>query len=623
MKFNRLRLIGFKSFVEPSDFVIEPGLTGIVGPNGCGKSNLVEAMRWVMGETSYKAMRAGDMDEVIFSGSTNRPARNTAEVVMVVDNSDRSAPAAFNDDDTLEVSRRIEREAGSVYRINGREVRARDVQLLFADASSGARSPAMVRQGQIGEIVNAKPEARRRILEEAAGISGLHARRHEAETRLKAAGHNLQRLEDVIGQIAGQLDGLKKQARQANRYKKVAAEIRRRQAMLIALRWRAAEAAVAEAKRAVELAVRAVAEKTRAQAEATTLEANAAEALNPLREAEATAATGLQRLNHARADLDREEGRAKSRTEELDRRLTQLAQDIEREKELANDAGRVIAQLAEEEKAIAAETGPGANVEQAARTRHAAAEAKLAESETAFADATAAHADLVARRHELERALREQAERLARLESEIAAIDQETRKLAASDSGEFTRVSAQASAAQQVLAAADTRALRAEAARSAAAQALPLTREPLAKAERRLRELEIEARTLAKVLDVAIKSLWPPIIDQIKVDAGYETALGAALGDDLDAPTDSAAPMHWAGAGASGDPALPAGVEPLSAHVKAPAALAWRRSISSWVSPGPLVPIGARPPPPPRPPPPEAPPIRVRAWPQPRRRGRP
>jgi len=205
MQFTRLRLIGFKSFVEPSDFQIENGLTGIVGPNGCGKSNLAEALRFVMGETSHKAMRAKELDEVIFAGTGGRPMRNTAEVVLFVDNADRGAPAAFNDSDVLEVSRRIEREVGSAYRINGREVRARDVQLLFADASSGARSPALVRQGQIGEIINAKPESRRRILEEAAGIAGLHARRHEAETRLTAAEHNLDRLQDVIAQIAGQV----------------------------------------------------------------------------------------------------------------------------------------------------------------------------------------------------------------------------------------------------------------------------------------------------------------------------------------------------------------------------------------------------------------------------------
>ena len=181
MKLTRLRLLGFKSFVEPTDVLIEPGLTGIVGPNGCGKSNLVEALRWVMGEASHKAMRAADMDDVIFSGSSTRPARNMAEVSLGIDNSERQAPAAFNDHDHLDVSRRIEREQGSTYRINGREVRARDVQILFADASTGARSPALVHQGRIGEIIQAKPEARRRVLEEAAGVAGLHARRHEAE----------------------------------------------------------------------------------------------------------------------------------------------------------------------------------------------------------------------------------------------------------------------------------------------------------------------------------------------------------------------------------------------------------------------------------------------------------
>jgi chromosome segregation protein len=183
MKLTRLRLHGFKSFVEATDFMIEPGLTGVVGPNGCGKSNLVEALRWAMGETSHKSLRAADMDAVIFAGSGNRPARNHAEVVMTIDNSDRTAPAAVNDSQLLEISRRIERESGSAYRINGRDVRARDVQILFADAATGARSPALVHQGKIGEIIQAKPEQRRRVLEDAAGVAGLHARRHEAELR--------------------------------------------------------------------------------------------------------------------------------------------------------------------------------------------------------------------------------------------------------------------------------------------------------------------------------------------------------------------------------------------------------------------------------------------------------
>src|ERR1700704_4980920 len=196
MKLTKLRLLGFKSFVEPTDFLIEPGLTGVVGPNGCGKSNLVEALRWVMGETSHKSMRAVDMDDVIFSGNTGRPPRNNAEVAMRIDNTDRS----------------------STSRVNGREVRARDVQILFADASTGARSPALVHQGRIGEIIQAKPEQRRRVLEEPAEISGLHARRHEAELRLRAAEQNLARLEGVLNQLAAPIEAPKKQAPAGNPY---------------------------------------------------------------------------------------------------------------------------------------------------------------------------------------------------------------------------------------------------------------------------------------------------------------------------------------------------------------------------------------------------------------------
>src|SRR5919112_4995577 len=235
MKLTRLRIAGFKTFVEPMDFLIEPGLTGVIGPNGCGKSNLVEALRWVMGENSHKNMRATGMDDVIFSGSGGRPARNSAEVLLTIDNGERTAPAAFNEFDILEVSRKIEREEGSTYRVNGREVRARDVQLLFADAATGARSPALVRQGQISEIIPAKPQARRRILEDAAGIAGLHAQRHAAELRLKAPEGNLVRVEDVLGEIGAQIDSLKKQGRQASRYKNLSSEIRRLEALTYAI----------------------------------------------------------------------------------------------------------------------------------------------------------------------------------------------------------------------------------------------------------------------------------------------------------------------------------------------------------------------------------------------------
>ena len=241
MYINRLRLLGFKSFVEPTELLVEPGLTGVVGPNGCGKSNLLEALRWVMGESSHKSMRAAAMDDVIFSGTADRPARNTAEVTIFVDGSGGKLPAEFKTGETVEVTRRIEREAGSAYRINGREARARDVRILFEDAATGARSPALVRQGQIGELVNAKPEQRRRILEDAAGIAGLHTRRHEAELRLKAADGNLARINDILGQLNSQIESLKRQARQARRYKDLSAEIRKGDALVLHLTWQDAQ----------------------------------------------------------------------------------------------------------------------------------------------------------------------------------------------------------------------------------------------------------------------------------------------------------------------------------------------------------------------------------------------
>src|ERR1700757_4720781 len=317
MKLTKLRITGFKTFVEPSEFLIEPGLTGIVGPNGCGKSNLVEALRWVMGETSSKNMRASGMDDVIFSGSGERPARNMAEVTLFIDNRGRRAPAAFNDGEAIEVSRRIEREAGSIYRINGREVRARDVQLLFADASTGARSPAMVRQGQIGEGIAAKTQERRRFLEEAAGISGLHSRRHEAELRLKAAEDNLARLDDILQQLDTQAASLKRQARQALRYRGLAAETRRNEALLALVNHNEAAKGLEASEAKLEADLLDVAEKTKAQAGTARLQALAAHELTGLRSAEAEANSSLQKLVLARETLDGEERRAKGRIAEL------------------------------------------------------------------------------------------------------------------------------------------------------------------------------------------------------------------------------------------------------------------------------------------------------------------
>ena len=425
MKLTRLRLLGFKSFVEPTDFLIEPGLTGVVGPNGCGKSNLVEALRWVMGEASHKAMRASDMDDVIFAGTNNRPARNNAEVSMLLDNTERKAPAQFNEDESLDVSRRIEREAGSTYRINGREVRARDVQILLADASTGSRSPALVHQGRIGEIIQAKPEQRRRVLEEAAGIAGLHARRHEAELRLRAAEQNLARLDDVINQLAGQVEGLKRQAKQAARYRVVAEQVRKAEATLFHLRWVAANRENMEAEQAKDIAVRVVAARTGEQAEASKRQALVAADLPALREAEAAAAAALQRLVIARETLEREETRARARINELEGRLVQLDADIEREQRLAADAQTALTRLAAEEEALRHEAEANAERRGSADAHVAADDEALAGAEKTFAEFTGELADLTARRNQLVVAVREHAERRSRIEAEAAAVEAE------------------------------------------------------------------------------------------------------------------------------------------------------------------------------------------------------
>ncbi|MEK9833673.1 MAG: chromosome segregation SMC family protein, partial [Rhodospirillaceae bacterium] len=297
MQFNKLRLTGFKSFVDGTDLEIAPGLTGIVGPNGCGKSNLVEALRWVMGETSAKQMRGGGMDDVIFGGTSDRPARNAAEVVLSLDNQDRTAPTQFNNSDDIEISRRIEREKGSNYKINGGDVRARDVQILFADQATGPRSNALVSQGRVGALISAKPADRRILLEEAAGITGLHSRRHEAELRLRAAENNLERLDDVLVTLDAQLQGLKKQVRQARRYKNISHDIRRTEATVLHHRWTAAGSDLAGAEERLRGAETIVAEQTKVVSEATRLRETAAAELVPLRETEAAAAAELQTLN--------------------------------------------------------------------------------------------------------------------------------------------------------------------------------------------------------------------------------------------------------------------------------------------------------------------------------------
>jgi len=569
MKFTRLKLHGFKSFCDQTELYLEPGLSGVVGPNGCGKSNLVEALRWVMGESSYKAMRASGMDDVIFSGSGSRPGRNTAEVTLVLDNSDRTAPAPLNNADVLEVTRRIEREEGSVYRVNGKEVRARDVQLLFADASTGAHSPALVRQGQIGELIAAKPQQRRALLEEAAGISGLHSRRHEAELRLRAAEQNLERVDDVIAQVEQQLETLKRQARLAVRYRALSGDIRKAEATLFHIRWIAARFNEKDAEAAQAKLVRDLAEAQHVELEAQKVVFLADKALAPLRDKEAAAGAVLQRLTILAEQLDSEARRAAARLNELGERLQQIEQDAVRERALVGESDEALAAASDERARLEDEVADEQQAFEAARAATEAAQGEVAKAEGEARAAADALAQLRARRGAAERSVAEARSRVTRLETQIADVAREAEQLARTLGADATLNARREAleAAQDHASAAEASAVAAEAAAVAAQSAADAVRPELQQIEAALNRLEAEAQTLSRILNHAGASTWPAVVDQLKVAPGYETALGAALGDDLDASSDAGAPLHWAGAASGGDPALPAGATPLSQFV--------------------------------------------------------
>ncbi len=598
MQFQRLRLVGFKSFVDAAEVQIESGLTGVVGPNGCGKSNVLESLRWVMGANSAKAMRGQGMDDVIFAGAAGRPPRSHAEVSLTIDNAQRRAPQPFTDAPVLEVSRRIDRGQGSTYRINGKEVRARDVQLLFADASTGANSPALVRQGQISDLIAAKPQNRRRILEEAGGVACLNTRRHEAELRLKAAETNLDRLDDIGRELETALNRLKREARQAEKYKKISAEIRALQAALLYVRWNdarlAAEAAAAELRQADQ----AVAETTTAAAAAQTAALAAQEALKPAREEDAVASALLHRASLERDRLDMAEQAARSEVERLKAEAARIAADQEREERIAGDARRELDRLDHDlarlkaEIAAAPERGP--ELDKALLAAEDARKAADGEVER-LAGALAA----VEARANAETARKRDAEtRLARVTAQHDQAKREREALGPLETPELETARQALEAAQGELAAAREAVEAAEAKRGDLASAEQEARTAARAAEDRLGRFQTEARGLAQLL-VTGKRDHPPALDKVRADKGYEAALAAALGDDLDAALDARAAAYWGGADVP-SPVWPAGVSPLSAHVQAPDQLTARlalcgvaaRADAARLAPG--LPTGAR-----------------------------
>ena len=589
MQFSKLRLTGFKSFVDPTDLIIAHGLTGVVGPNGCGKSNLLEALRWVMGENRPTAMRGDGMEDVIFAGASTRPARNFAEVVIQLDNSDRLAPAGFNESDNLEIVRRITRDVGSAYKVNSKDVRARDVQMLFADASTGAHSPALVRQGQISELINAKPKSRRRILEEAAGISGLYQRRHEAELKLRAAETNLTRVDDVVEQLAAQLAQLARQARQAARYRQIGEELRQSEGLLLYRRWKEADLARVRAEDDLRERTTEAARAEKAAREAVKARGLADDALPTLREEEAIAAAILQRLTVQRDTLTEQEANARERIETLERRIEQLARDIERETGLNRDAGETIERLDWEARELAkGAEGHEARLEEVQTAAREAAQI-LQEREGDLSQMTEDMARLSARHQSAQRLLDDSRKTLAKSEAEAerarvaqagsnAALEKARADHEAATIAEATAVAA-AEAAEAALVAADE--ARAEA-QSREAEA----RAQRSEAEGEVNALRAEVSALAKLVqrDTAEGG---QIMDRLQVQQGFEKALGAALADDLRAPeVEADGPSGWAVLpGYDAPQTLPAGVTALTNHVSVPEVLVRRMGQIGLVDP--------------------------------------
>ncbi|OWK31208.1 chromosome segregation protein SMC [Sphingomonas dokdonensis] len=564
MQIKRLRLSGFKSFVDPADLRIEPGLTGVVGPNGCGKSNLLEALRWTMGENSAKSMRGAGMEDVIFAGTATRPPRDFAEVSLL---------AEVNGEET-EVVRRIERGAGSAYRIDGKDVRAKDVSLLFADAATGAHSPALVSQGRISAVIAAKPADRRAMLEEAAGIAGLHVRRRDAEQKLRATEANLLRLDEVISDQETRAAALRRQARQAERYRLLSTQIRVAEARMIFTRWREAAAAADLAKAEAAAAEVRVSEANLLQQQAATAQAKATETLAAARAAALAARDQSSEIAHQLATLRAEEQATSRRLAELAQAAARIADDRTREGALAHDAAEALTRLDAERKgleaAIAAATADLptrdtalADAERHARDAEVALAQALARQAAEAADARVAHAAATAARTRLDRAERE----AAQVAQQRAALGD-----AAPHERDRDTAAAKLAAALQQADAARSAQAEAEAAERAALTARDAAQASRAAARADLAALDSEAAALRRATE---RKGRDRLLDHVRAAPGYERALAAALGDDLEVGLDKQANAYWSDPAAASE-GTSASSDRLIHHVTAPPLLAPR-----------------------------------------------
>ncbi len=579
IQFARLRLHGFKSFVDRTELDIGPGLTGIVGPNGCGKSNLVEAMRWIMGESSAKRMRGGtgSMDDVIFNGTEKRPARNMAEVSLLMDNTARSAPAAWNIGDEIEIVRKIEREHGSSYRINGKVVRARDVALLFADVASGAGSPYLVSQGKVTVMINAKPSERRMILEEAAGITGLYARRHEAELRLRATDANLKRLDDIAGSMDQRLQSLKRQARQAGKYRNLSAQIRQLEVLIATLEWRNAWHSLREVESKFDAIEAKVVDRMTVVGQLTRTHETQSRDLPDLRREDAECGAALQAQKLALQRLEDEEQRLEGQIAETKEQLAKLVVDRTHEQQTLEESTQLLDRMNDEEKNLISSRDNDDSVLKQREESRIGLQKTVHALESEQSELTQTIANDRAQRQRLEQQLETDQRRhnaVSQRLNDVRALleDKRSTKNQQDPTGQL-RAAVEENEAQAERLRGEANAL--EAALAEGRKAQDIARTSLSEAERQKSRLENEIAALHSVLEAYSQNGFRPVLDDMQADEGFETALSRALGDTLMGSLDETAPVTWRASALSGAdlPSLPEGVQALEPHVKAPAVL--------------------------------------------------
>ncbi len=547
IQFSKLRLSGFKSFVDKTELEIGPGLNGIVGPNGCGKSNLVEALRWVMGESSAKRMRGSGMEDVIFAGSGKRSKRNFAEVSLILDNKTRQAPAAYNNFEEIEVIRKIERDRGSGYKINGKNARARDVQMLFADTVTGANSPSLVSQGHVTRMINAKPQDRRLILEESAGIAGLYARRHEAELRLRAADSNLLRVEDITSSMESRLNSLKRQARQASKYKNISAQIRQIEILIIYLEWLCLVEKQKEIKNRFANAESIVAQNLASVTQLTKTQNTQISELPPLREKEAKLSASLQKHKLDLERLEIESVRYKNDLQETKTQLHQTNIDKQHEESTIEEIHQILQRIDDEhKKLLEEESNSKINYDKKAKLKDELHN-KVVELENRFTSLRENAAEARARRDSLEKQIQRNQNRMELLQKRKNEAVKSKDSLVIDENSKQQIKELEVKTQQLEVKLSDLKD-KSEIARLAiitAEEQAEISRKDMSIAEKKNAEFNAEISMLEKLFQDDDSGIFKSVLDNIITDQGFEKALSRALGDSLTASIDKDAATNW------------------------------------------------------------------------------